>query len=33
MDYFLNIPQGDNEWYSTQSKDTKGENTKKYLCL
>ena len=31
--YFLNVPQGEDEWFSIQRKDTKGENPKKYLQL
>ena len=31
--YFLNIPQGGGEWYSTQRKGIKEENPKKYLHL
>ena len=30
---FLNVPQGDDKWYYTQRKDTKGENPKMYLRL
>ena len=26
--YILNVPQCDDEWYSTQRKDTKGKNPK-----
>ena len=29
--YFLKVPQGDDECYSTQRKDTRGENPKKHL--
>ena len=29
----MNNPQGDDGWYSTQRKDTKGENPKKYLPI
>ena len=31
--YILKVPQGDDEWNSTQRKDTMGENPKKYLRL
>ena len=29
--YILKVPQGDDEWYSIQRKDIRGENPKKYL--
>ena len=31
--YVLKVPQEDDEWYSTQRKDTKGENPKKHFRL